>query len=70
MIPDLLLERIRSRKILLPIECYKDYDKNKLIDLVKNGYDVRFFGFGRRASIIWEVNEKGELHIASSKVIK
>jgi len=59
-----------NNTISLPIEWHKKIAKNELISLIKCGFKVVFFGFGRRSSIIWKVNEKGELHIASAKVIK
>ena len=56
--------------ISLPIEWHKKITKDELMVLVKCGFRVTFFGFGRKSAILWEADEKGELHSASTKVIK
>lgn len=59
-----------NKTISLPIEWHKKITKNELITLAKCGFKVVFFGFGRKSAILWEADEKGELHITSAKVIK
>ena len=59
-----------NKTISLPIQWHKKITNSELISLIKCGFKVVFFGFGRKSAILWEADEKGELHLASAKVIK